>query len=138
MGFQFQHDIPGEELDEDWGEMLARQARILEGMLTRVAETVTAVNSRPDRSQEHVQQLHDRVRASEEFLTTMAQQNVVLERETAYFQEVSKAPGAGSPKTAQQLHMIDQVTAALHANLTAARQYLADLRRAIEPHTTGA
>src|SRR5262249_5592761 len=133
MDFQCQHDIPAQARPEDWQTLLTRQARILEGMLHRVAKAVTTVTSRPDRTPEEVQRLHHLLRHAEQFLTTMAEQNGGLEREPAYFQEVNQAPGAASPETMRQLHVIDHVTAALHANFTAARQYLADLRRAIEP-----
>lgn len=107
-------------------------------MLARVAAMVTAVNVRAHRTPEDRQQLHDLVRASEAVLSAMAQKNVGLERETAYFQQVSQTPGAVPAETARQLHIIDQVTAALHANLTTARRYLADIRRVIEPPDTGA
>ena len=118
--------------------MLARQARILATMLSRVAETVTEVNSRPGRTQEQIQRLHNVFSESERFLTTLAQQYVGLERETAQFQVISAEPGAGSPETVQQLHIIDQITAAFHANITTARQYLADLRHTFERMTLGA
>ncbi len=138
MDFGLQNDIPGQALDEEWRALLARQARILEDMLTRVAKTVTAVNFRPDRTPVQLERLHDLLSKSEEFLTTMAQQYIGFERETAQFQAISAEPGEGSPETARQLRMLDQVAAALHANLTAARRYLADIRQTIERMTTGA
>jgi len=138
MDFQFQHDFSGEELPEEWHVLLARQARILEDILSRVAETVTAVNTRPERKQEQMQRLHHLFSESERFLTTLAQQYVGLERETSQFQASSRALEGDSPETARQLHIIEQVTAALHANITTARQYLADVRQTIERMTTGA
>jgi hypothetical protein len=138
IGFRLQHDMPGEALPEDWQAMCARQARILEDMFTRGAEAVTAVHSRPDRTPTEAEQLHTLISQSEQFLTTTAHQYIGLEHETASFQEVTQGPGATPPDMARQLHTIDQVTAALHANLTAVRQYLAAVRQAIEPHTTGA
>ena len=50
MDCQFQRDIPGQTLPEDWHALLARHTRILKGMLARVAETVAAVNAQPDRT----------------------------------------------------------------------------------------
>jgi uncharacterized protein YaaN involved in tellurite resistance len=120
MDFELQHDLPRYELDEEWQVLLATQARMLEAMLARVADTVTTVTTRSHRTQGEMQRLSYLLSQSEQFLTTLAEQNVSVERETAAFQAVGT--------DVERLHVLGQVTAALHANLTAARRYLFDTR----------
>jgi uncharacterized phage infection (PIP) family protein YhgE len=132
MAIQLQHDIPGHQLPEEWQTLLTQQARSLEAMLTRVAETVTTVNTRTDQTQEKTQRLSYLLTQTEQFLTIIAQQNIGIEQEHAGFQAAVPATWALPPETARRLHLIEQVNAALHANLTTARQYLADLRHTME------
>lgn len=128
MDFHLRHDITGHALPDEWGTLLATQAHVLETLLTRVAETVTAVNARPDQWEEKTHRLSHLLIQAEQLLTTLAQHYIGLERETAAFQPAGTEVWTLSPESTERLHVIDQVTAALHANLTAARGILADIR----------
>ena len=65
-------------------------------------------------------------------LTTLAEQHVGFERETAAFEPMGTDARALPRETALRLQVLDQVTAALHTNLSIARQYLMALRHTIE------
>jgi hypothetical protein len=68
---------------------------------------------------------------------TMAQQNVAIERGAALFQASGRDAWLVLLETTRRLHIVAQVNAALHANLTRARQYLADTRQRFAHMTTG-
>jgi tRNA A37 N6-isopentenylltransferase MiaA len=136
MTFPFQHDIPGQQLPKEWRALLAKQTHTLELMLSRVADTVASVSANPQ--QERAQRLHDILNTTEQFLTTLAQQNIGIEQGQAVFQAIGAGPWPLPTETARRFHLIAQVNAIFHANLTATRRYLKDMRQTIEPTTTGA
>jgi hypothetical protein len=102
--------------------LLAKQARILELMLTRIADTAATVSTDPEPAQ--LRRLHAILQKTEQFLTTLAHQNIGIEHECATFQASGTHAWPLLPETAGRLRLLDQVNAIFHANLTAARRYL--------------
>jgi ABC-type transporter Mla subunit MlaD len=132
MDFGLHHTIPETDLPTDWQTLLSAQARALEAILTRLVETVTRVTAHANRQPELVERLHTLLIEAEQFLSSMARQNVGFEYETAQLQASHAAAGTAAPETTERLQVIDQVNATLHTNLIAARQFLTALSHLME------
>jgi hypothetical protein len=128
MDFHFHHDLPGHELPEEWQTMLANQVRLLNAILSRLADTVALISASPQPA--GVQHLHDLLTTTEQFLTTLAQHNVSLEQEGAAFQIIGaeQRPLPREIEITRSLRVLDHVNTVFHANLTIARQYCAKTR----------
>jgi hypothetical protein len=132
MDFGLQYTIPGTVLPTEWQTLLSEQARALDIILTRLAETVTRATTQPNRAPALAARLYTLLTEAEQLLVAMARQNIGFEHETAHVQASQAAAVSPAPETTTRLQAIDHVNTALHANLTAARQYLTDLRHNME------
>jgi hypothetical protein len=65
------------------------------------------------------------VAAAEQFLTAQAQEHVRLERELVQLRALVTERGRAPVAMTQRVQRLERGLAVLHANLTAARQYLA-------------
>jgi hypothetical protein len=136
VDFELQDDLPGYALDDEWRMMLAEQARLLEVILTRIAETVASVAAAPQ--QEHLRRLSTLLEKTDVFLTTLAEHNLTVEQGHAVFQTTGTSPGMLPLETARRLQSVEAVNATLHANLTSARRYLQGVRLRINDMISGA
>jgi hypothetical protein len=111
------------DLPEEWKALIASQASLLATLVTQIQTTVATLR----RQQAPAAQWKALAAEAERMLTAQAQGHVRLERELvelrALVMDVSPSPAA----LVARVRTLESAIAVLHANLTAARQYLAAL-----------
>ncbi len=118
--FGLHADVPEAALDPEWRALVSQQAYTLAAMPQRIQTAVTEGQRRTDAFQ-----LQILVADAERFLAAQAQQHVVLERELVQLREMVTDLTPAPAELTQRVQRLERVIAVLHANLAAARQYLA-------------
>ena len=125
--FCLQHDIPGEDMTEEWQAIVADQALTLEGVLNRLHDAVAHVCERKDFLQNSPVWFKALIQQAEHFLAKQALMTIKVEQDIAQLQGLFTDPDNPPLEAVQKLSRMEQANAVLHANLAAARRWLTDL-----------
>ena len=126
--FGLQDDLSDAAMSDEWRSLIGDQARTLAAVLHRLCT---------DALRNNVAHLQALVTDAEQLLTAYAEQYIDLERELTQL----RAKGSDlmlAPVATQRLRTIERAIEVLHANLTAARHSLQDIRQTIKRRTIGA
>ena len=123
--FGLQAAVPGVDVDPEWRALVSQQACTLAGMLQRLQIAVAEVQQRPDARRHATARVQALAADAERLLTAQAQQHVSLERELVQLRTMVTDLSDVSSEAAQRVRRLERVIEVLHANLAAARRYLA-------------
>ena len=123
--FGLQAEVPDVDLDPEWCALVSQQACTLAGMLQGLQHAVARVPQRTDARRHATARVQALAADAERLLTAQAQQHVRLERELAPLRAMVTDLSDVSSEAAQRVRRLERVIEVLHANLAAARRYLA-------------
>ena len=121
--------VPGAALSAAWQGCIGMEARMLAAMLHRLQSAVAGGPRRTAACRDHAAWLQVLTADTERFLTAQVRQHVRLERELGQLRTMVTDLCEASSEAAQRVRSLERVIEVRHANLAAARQYLATLRR---------
>ncbi len=122
--FGFQHAVPEGPITQEWHGVVAEQAKLLEHILLQLHETVSDVRQSADSPNQQAASLQFVFEEASRILAARAQNHANLETQIATIRGYFSSPAAIPPGAAKRLHIMEQVNATLHANLSMARQQI--------------
>ncbi len=125
--FGLQHDIPGEDMTEEWQAIVAEQALTLEGVLNRLHDAVAHVRQSKDYPQYKAPWFKALIEQAEHFLAKEALMTIKIEQDIAQLRSMFTDSAHPPLEVAEKLSRMEQANAVLNANLAAARRWLTDL-----------
>ena len=123
--FNLQVTVPGEPVADEWRDLVAQQAGMLNLMLDNFRVGLNALQDRTDLTTEYkVAKIQTLARETDEGLAGLAQSMVAVEQQLAKITERLGPLDSLPPERAAQVRALDQVVTTLHANLLMSRQTL--------------
>jgi len=128
--FGLQHTVQGERISDEWHDIVAEQARLLEQILKQLHETVAELQHGPDPYERQRTRLNYVFEETARLLASRAQHHACLENQIATIRGSFRPANRIPPGAENRLRMMELVNATMHANLARARQRVDLLRQA--------
>lgn len=128
--FELQHTVQGERIGNEWHDVVAEQARLLEQILYQLHETVTGLRQERDARERQRHRLNYVFEETAQLLSSRARHHASLEKQIASIRGSFSPANRIPPGAEKRLRIMELVNATLHANLASARQRVDRLRQA--------
>ena len=127
--FGLQRTVQGEQIGDEWHDVVAEQALLLEQILHHLQESVTELTQDDDPHERQRHRLNYIFEEAARLLTSRAQHHASLENQIASIRDSFSCAHRIPPGAANRLRTMELVNATLHANLASARQRVDRLRQ---------
>ena len=128
--FGLQYVVSDDGITQEWHDVIAEQAQLLQQILSHLSETVTDVRHQDASGAEQTANLDLLFEEALRLLTSRAQHHASVEHKIAKIRESFDGTHPVPSGAEKRLRVMEQVNATLHANLSRARQQVDKLRQA--------